>query len=283
MGATNNVAGVAAINDQVNKFKDKAVDFCWANGPKIISALAIMVVGFMIANWVGKVLMRGLNKRDMEPPVRMLICRIVKLLMLLFTLVIALGTAGVDVMALVTLIGVGGIGIGLAMQGVLSNVVAGLTIIFTKPFRVGEYVEMAGVQGQVQTIELFSTTLQHSDLSRVVIPNRKIVGEILHNYGNIRQLDLCVGVGYSSDVPRVLALLREIVAANSRTLKTPAPGIGVSSLSDSSINIAVKPWVSVADYGPAGAEIYQSIIDSFRAQKIEIPFPQREVRLLNNS
>ena len=239
----------------VNKLKDKALDFCFANGPKIITALLIMVAGFMVASWLGKILMRGLNKRDMEPPVRMLICRIVKLMVLLFALVIALGTAGVDVMALVAGIGVAGIGIGLAMQGVLSNVVAGLTIIFTKPFRVGEYVELAGVQGQVQTIELFSTTLQHSDLSRVVIPNRKIVGEILHNYGNIRQLDLSVGVGYASDIPRVLALLREIVAANSRALKTPAPGIGVSSLSDSSINIVVKPWVAVADYGPAGAEI----------------------------
>ena len=117
-------------------------------------------------------------------------------------------------------------------------------------------------------------------MSRVVIPNRKIVGEILHNYGNIRQLDLSVGVGYGSDIPRVLALLREIVAANAKALKTPAPGVGVSSLSASSITIAVKPWVAVADYGPAGAEIYQTIIDSFREQKIEIPFPQREVRLL---
>jgi small conductance mechanosensitive channel len=160
-------------------------------------------------------------------------------------------------------------------------VVAGLTIIFTKPFRVGEYVELVSVQGQVDSIELFSTKLLHADMSRVVIPNRKIVGEILHNYGTIRQLNLSVGVGYGSDVPRVLALLQQIVAANAKALKTPAPGIGVSSLADSSINIAVKPWVSVADYGPAGAEIYQSIIDAFRAAKIEIPFPQREVRMLN--
>ena len=110
------------------------------------------------------------------------------------------------------------------MQGVLSNVVAGLTIIFTKPFRVGEYVELASVQGQVQTIELFSTTLLHADMSRVVVPNRKIVGEILHNYGTIRQLNLTVGIGYGSDIPRVMALLQAIVATNPRVLKTPLPG-----------------------------------------------------------
>ena len=265
----------------VDKLKEKALDFAIANGPKLLTAAVIVVMGLFAARWVGKALMGVLNKRDMEPPVKMLITRLVKLLVMIFTLVIALGTAGVDVVALVAGISIAGVGVGLAMQGVLSNVVAGLTIIFTKPFRVGEYVELASVQGQVQTIELFSTTLLHADMSRVVVPNRKIVGEILHNYGTIRQLNLTVGVGYGSDIPRVMALLQAIVATNPRALKTPLPGIGVSSLADSSINIAVKPWVSVADYGPAGAEIYQTIIDTFRREKIEIPFPQREVRMLN--
>jgi small conductance mechanosensitive channel len=265
----------------VDKLKEKAVDFAIANGPKLLTAIVIVVIGFVAARSIGNALMRALNKRDMEPPVKMLITRLVKLLVMGFTLVIALGTAGVDVVALVAGISIAGVGVGLAMQGVLSNVVAGLTIIFTKPFRVGEYVELVSVQGQVESIELFSTKLLHADMSRVVIPNRKIVGEILHNYGTIRQLNLTVGVGYGSDVPRVLALLQEIVGANTKALKTPAPGIGVSSLADSSINIAVKPWVAVSDFGPAGAEIYQSIIDAFRAAKIVIPFPQREVRMLN--
>jgi small conductance mechanosensitive channel len=278
MAATNSVQ---SINTTIDKLKDKAIDFGFQNGPKIVSALVILIVGVFIGRWVGKALMNALNKRDMEPPVKMLITRLVKLLVLLFTLVIAMGTAGVDVVALVAGISIAGVGVGLAMQGVLSNVVAGLTIIFTKPFRVGEYVELAGVQGQVHSIELFSTKLVHADMSRVVIPNRKIVGEILHNYGNIRQLDLTVGVAYGSDIPRVIALLQAIVAANTRALKTPSPGIGVTSLAESSINVAVKPWVSVADYVPAGAEIYQTIVDTFRREKIEIPFPQREVRMLN--
>jgi small conductance mechanosensitive channel len=115
-----------------------------------------------------------------------------------------------------------------------------------------------------------------------VIPNKKIVGEILHNYGTIRQLNLSVGVAYGSDLNAVLSLLREIVSTNPRVLKNPAPAVGITTLSDSAINIAVKPWTSVPDYGAAQAEIYQAIIDRFRAQQIEIPFPQREVRLLQN-
>ena len=286
MAATNSVdlltSATASASTTVQQIKAKLIDFGTNYGMQVIGAIIILIIGLIIARWIGNMLGAWLEKQHLEPPVRNLLVRVVRLLVMVFTLVMVLDKFGVPVTTLVAGIGVAGVGAGLAMQGVLSNVVAGLTIIFTKPFRVGEYVELASVQGQVKTIELFSTTLLHADQSRVVIPNRKIVGEILHNYGDIRQLDLSVGVGYASDVPRVIALLREIVAANSKALKSPAPGIGVSSLSDSSINIAVKPWVAVADYGPAGAEIYQTIIDSFRAQKIEIPFPQREVRLLNN-
>ena len=168
------------------------------------------------------------------------------------------------------------------MQGVLGNLVAGLTIIFTKPFRFGEYIEIAGVQGQVTNIELFSTTLLHADHSKVVIPNRKIVGEILHNYGHIRQLDLSVGVAYGTNINNALIIVRDVLARNARVLKEPAPVVGVTMLADSSINIAIKPWTAVADYGPAQAEIYQDIVEQFRANNIQIPFPQREVRMINN-
>jgi small conductance mechanosensitive channel len=219
----------------------------------------------------------------MEPPVRMLLTRIVKLLVLVIALVIALGTAGMDVTALIAGIGVAGVGVGLAVQGVLGNLVAGLTIIFTKPFRVGEYIEIAGVSGQVKHIEMFSTMLVHSDMSRVMIPNRKIVGEILHNYGQIRQLDLSVGVAYGTNMDSALKIVRDIFAASSRILKDPAPVAGIAALGDSSIQIMIKPWTAVADYVPAQVEIYEMILNQFRAAKIEIPFPQREVRLLNNN
>lgn len=286
MGATNSAANFfvstsAQASGTLQQVKAFLINFGTNYGMSVIGAIIILVIGVVVARWLGNILEGRLEKQKLEPPVRALLVRAVRLLVMIFTLVMVLDKFGVPVTTLVAGIGVAGVGIGLAMQGVLSNIVAGLTIIFTKPFRVGEYIELGSVQGQVKTIELFSTTLLHSDMSRVVIPNRKIVGEILHNYGTIRQLDLSVGVAYGSDIPAVLATLQRIVAANSKTLKDPAPGIGVSSLSDSSINIAVRPWVSVADFGPAGAEIYQTIIDNFRAQKIEIPFPQREVRMLN--
>lgn len=287
MPFTNNAAGsvtnaIDSVQDKWANFIKKLIDFSEAYGMRILGAVIIFIAGLVVARWLGNTLQRWLERQQMEPPVRTLLVRVTRLLVMALTGVMVLDKFGVPVTTLVAGIGVAGVGLGLALQGVLSNLVAGLTIIFTKPFRVGEYVEIASVHGQVTNIELFSTVLLHADLSHVVIPNRKIVGEILHNYGTVRQLNLSVGVGYGSDLNEVLSLLREIVSTNPRVLKNPAPAVGITTLSDSAINIAVKPWTNVPDYGAAQAEIYQAIIDRFRAQHIEIPFPQREVRMLKN-
>lgn len=271
-----------AQTQNIAAWKDKLVDYVILHSGALISAAVVIVVGLLAARWLGKLVDGWLNRKAMEPPMRMLVVRILKLLIFALALVIALGTAGMDVTALIAGIGVAGLGMGLAVQGVLSNLVAGLTIIFTKPYRIGEYIEIVGVQGVVKTIELFTTTLEHADLSRVVIPNRKIVGEILHNYGNIRQLNLTVSVSYGTDINAAVAIVRGVLDLNPRVLKDPKPVVGITLLANSSINIAVNPWTTANDYVPAGAEIYQAIVEQFRANKIEIPLPQREVRLLNN-
>jgi len=267
----------------MEQWKQTIVDFAILYGFQIVGAIIILTIGGLIARWVGAVVGKWLAKHKLEPPVQRLLVRIVRLVVIALAVVLALDKFGVQIAPLIAGIGVAGVGIGLAAQGVLGNVFAGLTIIFTKPFRVGEYVEMLDVYGQVQSIELFSTTLLHADKSRVVIPNRKIVGEILHNYGTIRQLDLNVGIAYSSDLNRALSTVHEILNANSRVLKDPKPLVGIEALADSSITLGVSPWVSVPDYQVAQLEIYQAIVEQFRAKGIEIPFPQREVRLLGES
>lgn len=263
--------------------QEKLLDYVVGHIGALIAAVIIVIVGLIAARWIGRLTERWFERKAMEPPVRMLLVRIVKLLVLACSLVVALETAGMDLTAIIAGISVAGLGVGLAMQGVLGNLVAGLTIIFTKPFRVGEYIALMSVQGQVTKIELFSTTLIHPDRSRVVIPNRKIVGEVLHNYGTVRQLDLSVGIAYGSNLEEALSAIQEILKANARVLQEPQPVIGITTLGDSSISIAVKPWTSVENFGPAGGEIYQAIVARFRERRIEIPFPQREVRLLSNT
>ena len=164
----------------------------------------------------------------------------------------AIQNLGVELLPLIAGLGVAGAGIALAMQGLLSNLFAGLSIIFTRPFRVGEYIGIVGEEGKVETITLFQTTLSHPDRSLVVIPNRKIVGEILHNYGKIRQLDVTVGVAYDTELNQALTVIQEVLRENARVLQDMTPVIGVRLLADSSINIAVKPWVGGAGLRAGG-------------------------------
>jgi small conductance mechanosensitive channel len=267
--------------DTLEHVKQKVIDLTIEFGPRAATALLILVFGFFVARWIAGVVDRWLSRLNLEPPVQLLLLRVLRLLVLGLFLIVALQNLGVQLLPLIAGLGVAGAGIALAMQGVLGNLAAGLTIIFTKPFRVGEYVSMVGVEGRVEAIELFSTKLSHPDLSRVVVPNRKIVGEILHNYGKIRQLDVVVGVAYSTDLNAAVAAVNAVLNANDRVLKEPAPVVRVSLLADSSINLAIKPWVPVPDYGLAVGEINQAVVEEFRARGISIPFPQREVRLLN--
>jgi small conductance mechanosensitive channel len=265
----------------MDHLKRTLLDLSLRYGPKLLSALVVFLLGLFIARKVGKVAQRWLATRQLEPPVRMLIVRLVSLAVLLLFSIMAIQNLGVELLPLLASLGVAGVGVGLAMQGVLSNVAAGLTIIFTRPFRVGEYIELVGVQGQVETIDIFSTTLVHLDLSRVVIPNRKIVGEIIHNHGKMRQLDLRVSVAYAADLGAAMAVLRQVLAANPRVLAEPVALIGVGSLGHSSVMIEVKPWVAVADYAQTSAELNRAMVEALRAARIEIQVPQQEVRIVS--
>jgi len=196
-----------AALDQV---KSMAIDLGMRFGPKLLVAIIIMVAGFYVARWIAGVTGRAMRPFEFEPPVRQLMLNIVRALVLLVFAIMALQNLGVELLPLIAGLGVAGAGIALAMQGVLANLVAGLTIILTRPFRVGEYISIVKEEGQVAEISLASTTLTHPDRSRVVIPNRKVVGEILHNYGQIRQAQVEVRVAYDTDLNQVLAAIREV-------------------------------------------------------------------------
>jgi small conductance mechanosensitive channel len=271
------------MNEQaatINHAKDTLIDLAIRFGPRLLTAILILIVGLMISRWVSGWLGRMLNRRDLEPPIRLLLTRLVWAACIVMFLIMALQNLGVELLPLIAGLGVAGAGVALATQGVLSNVVAGLSIIFAKPFRVGEYIAIAGVEGTVQSITLFSTTLTHVDRSRVVVPNRKIVGEILHNYGHIRQLEVSVGVAYDTDLPRALGLIEEVLQASARVLKDPAAVVQPLQLGDSSVGIAVRPWVLVEDLTAATGEITAAVLAAFNARGVVIPVPQREVRLV---
>jgi small conductance mechanosensitive channel len=266
--------------DPLGHAKDTLIDLGLRFGPKLLTAIVILVIGAFVAGWIARAVSRFLNRLEMEPPVRTLLTRVSRLLVLGLFLIMALENLGVELLPLIAGLGVAGAGIALATQGVLSNMVAGLTIIFTKPYRVGEYITVVGVEGQVETITLFATVLAHADGSRVVVPNRKVVGEILQNCGRVRQFQINVGVAYDSDIPRALSIIRSLVQTNPRVLAEPTPVIQIAKLADSAVQIAIKPWVAVPDYGAVVGELNLSLLEELKRSGIKIPYPQTEVRLL---
>jgi small conductance mechanosensitive channel len=274
---------MAAPAETIDQIRTTVIDLALKFGPKVLAALVILTIGYLVGRQVSRWLERALMHLEMEPPVRSLVVRIARVAVSLLFVIMAIQNLGVELLPLIAGLGVAGAGIALAMQGLLSNLFAGLSIIFTRPFRVGEYIGIVGEEGKVETITLFQTTLGHPDRSLIVIPNRKIVGEILHNYGKIRQLDVTVGVAYDTELNQALTVIQEVLRENTRVLHDITPVIGVRLLADSSINIAVKPWVAVPDYGPAGGEINKSILEAFREHGIVIPYPQREVRLIQDA
>jgi len=270
------------MNNQLqslDQIKASILDMGIRFGPKLLVAIIILVAGYLVGRWAGRMLERMLVRFKFELPVRSLLVRAGEILIIGLFAIMALQNLGVELLPLIAGLGVAGAGVALAMQGVLGNVAAGLTIIFTQPFHIGDYISIAKEEGEVLDISLFSTTLGHTDRSKVVIPNRKIVGEILHNYGRIRQLDLVVAVSYGADVNLALSTIDQLLRSNPRLLQDPAPGIGIARLADSGVNISVNPWVSVPDYVAAVGEVNKAILETFQAQNIAIALPQREVRM----
>lgn len=257
-----------------------AIDLAIQFGPKLVVALLIVAVGFYAGRLMGKLTHSMLSRLRLTETLCQLLARVVRTLVLGLFVIMALQNLGVELLPLLAGLGVVGAGIALAMQGVLGNLAAGLTIIFTRPFQVGEYISIADEEGTVEGIHLFNTVLSHPDHSRIIIPNRKIVGEILHNFGSLRQLNVVVGVAYDTDIKQALAAIRELLAAHPKILQAPEPMIRVLTLADSGVEIAIRPWTTVDDYYDTSSDITQAVLETFRERGISIPFPQREVRLL---
>ncbi len=265
-----------ALLDQA---KSTLVDLAIKFGPKVVVAIIIVIAGIYAGRSLGRMFDRSLGRLHLDPPVRSLLVRMLRLLVLVLFLIMALQNLGVEMLPLIAGLGVAGAGIALAMQGVLGNVVAGLTIIFKRPFRVGEYISIVGVEGQVESIDLFDTRLSHADRSIIVVPNRKLVGEILHNYGQIRQLNLTVSIGRAQDLAGALAIVQAVVNDNACVLKDPVPVTGVTKLGSGAITIAIAPWVSVVDYASAGGDLNRVIVEKFAAGGIQYPAPPLEIRV----
>lgn len=204
--------------------------------------------------------------------------------LLAFVVLAALAQLGIQTTSFIAIIGAAGLAVGLALQGSLSNFAAGVMLIIFRPFKVGDFIEAAGVSGSVEEIMIFSTKLKSPDNKQLYVPNGSIISGTITNYSakDQRRVDLVFGCGYGDDIKKAKALLEAIVKENPLVLDDPAPTIGVLELGDSSVNFAVRPWVATPDYWDVYFQITEEVKQRFDEAGISIPFPQRDVHLIQN-
>ncbi len=247
----------------------------------IVSALLILLVGKFVVGVLSKSVEKLLVKRKFDTAVVGFTLALVRYGLFVIVIMAALGQVGVETTSIVAVIGAAGLAVGLALQGSLSNFASGVLIVSFRPFKAGDFVEVSGVAGSVESIQIFQTTLKTVDNKMVVIPNGNITSNSIVNYSryNIRRVDLVIGVSYKSDLQLTKKVIYEALSKDDRILTDPEIMIGVSELSDSSVNLVVRPWCKTADYWNVYFDSMQSIKETLDENGIEIPFPQMDVHL----
>jgi len=263
--------------DRLEYAQRTIIDVAIRFGPRVLVALLILGAGIFVARWTSRWTLRALGRADLEPPVRELLARVASVCVLLLFLIVALQNLGVQLLPLIAGLSVAGAAVALAMQGVLGNAAAGLAIIFSKPFRVGEYISVVEEEGRVESISLFSTTLSHVDASLVVIPNRKIAGEVLHNFGRIRQLEIGLVVAADADLDTALAVVETTTQQNPRVLAEPHVAPSISLLPDARVRICARPRTAVSDHSFALSELSLALVAALRERGIELAPPSQRV------
>ncbi len=248
-------------------------------GIHIVSAIAILLIGFWATKFFVRILNKVLRKRNVEPTLIGFLTSSLKFALYLFVIIAAVGQLGVETTSFIAVLGAAGLAVGLALQGSLSNLAAGIMLVIFRQIKVGQFIEGGGASGTVEKIGIFNTTLVSIDNKVIYIPNSKLINDNIINYNekDIRRVDMVFGISYGDDVTKAKNIINEILKSDSRILTDPAPQVVLAKLADSSVNINVRPWVKTPDYWNVHFDLLESIKKKFDEEKITIPFPQRDV------
>lgn len=266
--------------DTLTEFKKYLTEF----GIHIISAIAIIVIGFWIAKTLTKVFTKVLTKKSIDATLIHFLASALKFVLYLFVIIAAVGQLGIETTSFIAALGAAGLAIGLALQGSLSNVAAGAMLIILRQIKVGQFVETNGVTGTVEKVGIFNTTLITIDNKVIYIPNSKLINDNIINYTEkeIRRIDLVFSISYKDDIDKAKNIIKNIIEADSLILNEPKPIIVVGELADNSVNIFTRPWVNTQDFFDVRFRLIESVKKKFDEEKITIPFPQRDVHLHQN-
>jgi small conductance mechanosensitive channel len=253
--------------------KTSALEF----GINLLTAIVIFYVGRLGVSLITRGIRKVMEAQEVDKTLVSFVTNLISMILL----VIAVGALGVQTTSFIAILGAAGLAVGLALQGSLSNFASGVLIIIFRPYKVGDFIEGAGIAGVVEDVQILTTILKTGDNKQIIVPNSQIMGGIITNYSanDRRRIDMVIGVSYDDDLDKTRSVLEELIAAEDRILKDPAHTIAVSELGDSSVNFVVRPWVSTADYWGVKFDLTEAIKKRFDQEGISFPFPQQDVHL----
>ena len=263
-------------NAILNTFVNGCINVAW----RLIAALVILVVGRAIIKFVVK---RVKNNKKMaerlEPTVHKFACNVIKFGLYVLLAISIIGTLGVEMASIITVLATFGAAIALAVKGAFSNLVGGIMLLIFKPIKVNDFVEIGGKSGTVEDVGIFYTQLKTGDNLTVNVPNAVVVDSVTVNYSRkeTRRLDLALDVAYGTDIEKAKSVIADVIAAHSLTLKDPAPFIRMTAMKDSSIEITVRVWCNRGDFAVLKSDLLEQLNVAFESNNIEVPFPQLDV------
>lgn len=255
-------------------------------GLNVIGGIVILLVGWMVANWIGKTVRRQLEKsKKVDATLTGFLSNLVRYTVLALVGVAVLNQFGVQTTSLIAIFGAAGLAIGLALQGTLSDIAAGVMLLIFRPFSVGQFIEAGGQSGTVKELSLFTTELATPDNVQVILPNSTVWGSPVTNYSyhSTRRVDWTIGISYDDDIGKAFEAAHRVISGDERTLKDPEPLVVVSELADSSVNVTIRVWVNAADYWAVKFDLSRAFKEEFDRSGLSIPFPQQDVHLIQKA
>ena len=250
-------------------------------GINVVIAIAIFYVGKMVISLIVRGLHKVMQRQEVDKTLETFVCNLVRMVLLVIVVIAAIGQVGIETTSFIAIFGAAGLAVGLALQGSLSNFAAGVLIVLFRPYRVGDFIEAAGISGVVEQVQILTTVLKTGDNKQIIVPNGQIMDSIITNYSanDTRRVDMVVGVSYDDDLDKVRDTIKELIAAEDRILDEPACTIAVSALADSSVNFVVRPWVKTSDYWGVMFDLTEAVKKRFDKEGITFPFPQQDVHV----
>lgn len=273
------------MTQSATRIAETLIELLMAYGLSVIGGIVILIIGWTIAGWARRGVDRGLGRiEQIDATLRHFLASATRYVIIVLTVLAVLSEFGVQTASLITVFGAASLAIGLAMQGTLSNLAAGVMLLFFRPLRVGDFVEAGGKSGTVKSIDLFMTEFATPDNVRILVPNGQIWGGPVVNYSYhpTRRLDLVVGIDYGDDIGTAIATIQGVLSQDARVHREPEPIVVVGELADSSVNLIVRVWCGSGDYWPLKWDLTRAFKEALDKAGISIPFPQRTVHVVGS-